>query len=370
MSVINQMLVDLERRRASGEERTHIPDHVRALPGEPASMRSPQLWIVAVVITAIVVVTGAWWWMSSRAAPASVVKGVAMPAPATPKPEQAVVALSHEAVESIAQRMSFELANVPEPVAADTRVAATTVLSSREPVPTTVVPRGAALPAASRIADNATATKPPPRAVVTPAPPPPADISKRVRELTPRQRAETEYAKGASALHEGRSADALMAFEAALQADSTFHKARQALVGVLLESRRQAEASQALQEGLNISPAQSGFAMALARLQMERGELDAGVQTLARSLEFAAGNPDYIAFYGGLLQRQQKHAEAVEQFSRALNQRGNVGVWLLGLGVSLEALGRGSEAQEAYRRAKATGNLSPDLRAFADQRLR
>ena len=37
--------------------------------------------------------------------------------------------------------------------------------------------------------------------------------------------------------------------------------------------------------------------------------------------------------------------------------------------MSLQAVNRGAEAQEAYRRAKA-GNLTPELSAFADQRLR
>ena len=38
--------------------------------------------------------------------------------------------------------------------------------------------------------------------------------------------------------------------------------------------------------------------------------------------------------------------------------------------MSLDALGRGAEAQEAFRRAKASGNLSADLQAYVDQRLR
>jgi MSHA biogenesis protein MshN len=125
-----------------------------------------------------------------------------------------------------------------------------------------------------------------------------------------------------------------------------------------------------LQEGLQLAPAQSGFAMALARLQVEQGDLDAAVLTLSRSIDHAEGNADYAAFYAGLLQRQQKHAEAVEMFERALRVRSNSGIWLLGMGLSLEALGRVAEAQEAYRRAKAAGNLPGDLAAFADQRLR
>lgn len=322
--------------------------------------------IAATVIVAAAVMAGAWWWMNARVPSASAGKPEAVSAAAMHKPEPAAAPLSPEAVESIAQRMSFELANFPAPVA-DTPIAAASMSPPREPAPVLMKQRSAA--AAARAAAPPAKT-PPLRPATTAAEPQRADINKKMRELTLRQRAEGEYAKGAAALNEGRIEDARTAFEAALQADPSYHAARQALVGVLLNARRQTEAAQVLQEGLDISPAQPGFAMALARLQVERGDLNAGVQTLARSLEFAANNADYIAFYAGLLQRQQKHAEAIEQFSRALAQRGNVGVWLLGLGISLDALGRGGDAQEAYRRAKASGNLSPELQAFADQRLK
>lgn len=354
MSVINQMLVDLERRRASGAETQRIPDHVRALPGESFSGRRAQFLIAAGVIATAAVMSGAWWWLNGRAPPAPAGKPDVIAAASVRKTEPAAAPLSPEAVESIAQRMSLELANLPAPVAAS---------PPRESAP--MVKRQRSAEAAAPPA-KATPSRPAPAAVA----PPQADIHKKMRELTPRQRAEGEYAKGAAALNENRTDDARAAFEAALQADPSYHGARQALVGVLLSVRRQAEATQVLQEGLGISPAQPGFAMTLARLQVERGDLNAGVQTLARSLEYAASNADYIAFYAGLLQRQQKHAEAVEQFSRALGQRGNIGVWLLGLGISLDALGRNNDAQEAYRRAKSSGNLSPELQSFADQRLK
>jgi tetratricopeptide (TPR) repeat protein len=146
--------------------------------------------------------------------------------------------------------------------------------------------------------------------------------------------------------------------------------ARQALAGVLMDARLPNDAMLVLQEGLQIAPAQFGFSMMAARLHVERGELDAAVQTLARSAEYAGNSADYAGFYAGLLQRQKKHAEAVEYFDRALRLRPNSGVWLLGMGMSLEALGRNAEAQEAFRRAKTSGNLTQELQNFVDQRLR
>lgn len=375
MSVINQMLVDLERRRASGEERNHIPDHVRALPGESQAARLPAYGIAgAMAVVALLAIAG-WWWasrapgLSTPVSPAPTPMAVA--APPAPQPQ----AQSLE-VESVAQRFSLELSPVPEraPEPAPMREAppiTTTSIIEPDPAPVPkpkeVVPQKPSPAPSPPVVQKAAPAAP---AVTASAPPSPVEIDKQIRQPTPRQRADAEYAKGAAALHRRQFAEARIALEAALQMDPMHHGARQALVGVLLDSREPAEAIKVLQDGLQLAPAQQGFAMTLARLQVENGQLDAGVQTLERSLDYPGVSADYFAFYAGLLQRQNKHAEASVQFQNALARRGNVGLWLLGLGVSLEALGNNADAQEAYRRAKASGNLSDELQAFVNQRMR
>lgn len=384
MSVINQMLLDLERRRASGEERNRIPDHVRALPGSTATSRDHALPLL--IVTALFVLLAAtggayWWWRYG-------IPGVAKPPLIAPASE-------HENAERIARRMSLDLAKSPPPADAVTDAAAPTGIPTQSVIvsepPAWATPRDetpargnapvvepkqpspepqrqtAPKPAVKPVDAGAT-----PFVAKTPAvsPSPSAGIDKRVRDQTPRQRAEAEYSRGALALQQGRLAEARSGFEAALQIDPAYHAARQALAGVLLDARQSAEAMLILQEGLQLAPAQFGFAMMTARLHVERGELDAAVQTLARSAEYAGNSADYAGFYAGLLQRQKKHADAVAMFDRALRLRPNAGIWLLGMGVSLEALGRDAEALEAFRRARATGNLTPELQSYADQRVR
>lgn len=380
VSVINQMLIDLERRRASGEERNRIPDHVRALPGSAADdgSRRMRLTVAAAVLAVAVIVAALPWWRE-------LLPGVAK----SPLNDGVAPAL-RSLGEGVAPRMSLDLAEAPKAAAdnADAGLSTRSVIVTAPPEwanprGESPVPQRATTPETARLSPPAreaattapreAAVSPPPAAAVAaraPVPPASTTIDKRVREQTPRQRAEAEYARGAAALHQGLAQEARAAFEAALQADPSLHAARQALVGVLLDARQQAEAAKLLQEGLQLSPAQSGFAMMLARLQLERGDLDAGVRTLAAGLDHASANADYLAFYAGLLQRQQKHAEAVGLFDRALRLRPNSGVWLLGMGMSLESLGRGDEAQEAFRRARASGNLPPDLQTYADQRTR
>lgn len=369
MSVINQMLVELERRRASGTERNRIPDHVRALPGDGQSRRLSLSAIAAVLAGVALLAAGAWWWLQQGSAllqPAPVAAGPALQEPPLRQDEW------------IARRLTLDLSREPEVSAETPPIATAAIVTPRAagPAQAEAEPPATRPPQKPSVAERVAAERTTQQEAKVPlretraVHQPPAEIEKQVREPTPRQRADAEYARGTAALHQGQFAEARGAFEAALQIDATHHAARQALVGVLLDGRRHADAARVLQEGLQLSPGQHGFAMTLARLQVEAGELDAGAQTLARSLDYPGASPDHIAFHAGLLQRQQKHAEAVAQFQQALSRRGSVGVWLLGLGVSLEALGRTADAQEAYRRAKASGNLSADLQAFAEQRLR
>jgi MSHA biogenesis protein MshN len=387
VSVINQMLLDLERRRASGEERNRIPDHVRALPGNPVGegVRSPAM-IAGAVAVILAVMGGGFWWYSG------------LPGLSKPSMIPSIEEIERRQAEGVTRQMSLDLAQAPKTIespgdaTAPTGIATQSIivnepplwasprgehpLAARSTAPAEPLREPAVVPAREPASQAAVSA---PAVVTAPAGKPSAKssatapaggIDKRLRELTPRQRAEAEYSRGATALQQGRLPEASSAFEAALQIEPTYHAARQALAGVLMDARLPNDAMLVLQEGLQIAPAQFGFAMMAARLHVERGELDAAVQTLARSAEYAGNSADYAGFYAGLLQRQKKHAEAVEYFDRALRLRPNSGVWLLGMGMSLEALGRNAEAQEAFRRAKTSGNLTQELQNFVDQRLR
>ena len=203
-----------------------------------------------------------------------------------------------------------------------------------------------------------------------PAPAGKPGIEKQIRQVSARELADNEYRKAAGSLHQGRTQEALEGFRAAISSYPGHHGARQALVALLVESKANAEAERLLHEGIKLAPEQIGFAMTLARLQLDRGDGPGAIGTLQGSLAHAQGSPDYAAFLAALLQRQSRHDEAVEQFQFALKARPASGVWWLGLAVSLQAMNRGLEAQDAYRRAKTSNNLNPELTAYADQQLR
>ena len=385
MSVINQVLLNLERRRASPAERGLLPGHVQVLP-EQARARYWG-WVAAGVALAV---AGPAGWLA-------LTKTVAEPArapAARPGAEGVIerVVSDSAGVGSSARagerddarllelrlfRLSLELSNPPAELAPVRGAPAPHAAGSgKEPLTTARV-------IGRPVAESAAVSTPPAparseagRATAAATAMPsaeaaaPADIRKEVRDPTPGELAENEYRKAVTLLNQGRLDESEAGFRAALGLNPEHHRARQALVGLYIQGRKLEEAERVLEEGVRISPAQSGFGMTLARLQADRGDNAKAVATLQKGIEHAQGNADYAAFLAALLQRQGRHEEAIAQFQAALRLRPGAGVWWLGLGMSLQAAGQPAAAQNAYRQARAAGNLHPELAALAEQRLK
>ncbi|HJV94037.1 MAG TPA: tetratricopeptide repeat protein, partial [Azonexus sp.] len=198
----------------------------------------------------------------------------------------------------------------------------------------------------------------------------PVSIEKSPVLATPRDRADAEYRKAETAQATGRSGEATEALRAALKHDAGHVPARQALLRQLLDQRRFEEAMTMLQEGLDLQPMQTGWAMSLARLQLERGDVTAADRTLGRSQAYAETNADYAAFQGHLKTRLGAHRLAVAHYQRAARLAPGEGRWWLGLGLAQEADGKTAESKEALRRALASATLSGELTAVAEQHLR
>jgi MSHA biogenesis protein MshN len=388
MSLINQMLCDLESRRASGAERAALPDQVRVLARET---RINWPWILLTTIVAVTVI-GAAGWLAVDPAAATLTafapqSDAASRAPAEPVPTLGVPSSGRAAADAtraepakapFVPRAEPDVAGRPQAPAHVRPPIATSTVIARE-VSAQTAPRSAIV-AAKTVAVVAIAEAKPAPAVAKPhevdleptARPAAArpQIDKRAQQLTPLQLAENAYREAASLLHQGMLVEAQEQFRLALQHNPAHAGARQGLFGVLLDAKKSAEAEQVLREGLEMNPAQPGFAMALARLRVDRGDATGAIDVLQKTLPAALGSPDYLAFLAALMQRQSRHQEAVDNFRAALRLAPDSGVWLMGLGISLQALNRGREAQDAFRRARNSNTLTPELLAFVDQRMK
>jgi len=187
---------------------------------------------------------------------------------------------------------------------------------------------------------------------------------------TPRERAENEYRRALGFVNQGRVQEGMAVLRGALSEDPGHVGSRLALFGLLVEQQRLEEAQALLQEALARDPLQPQLASRLARLQLERGDARSAEETLNKAAGAAVSNAEFRGFHAAVLQRLNRHKDAIGEYQAALRLSPQAGVWWMGLGISLEAEGKPSEALEAYQRAKSAGTLSLELNAFVDQKLR
>lgn len=188
-------------------------------------------------------------------------------------------------------------------------------------------------------------------------------------QLTPHQQARNGFHKAQQLAQQGKNNEAIEIYRAALLQDAANDTARQAMVDLLLKSKRNADAERALQIGLKNNPRNSAYSMQLARLLAERNDVQLALDVMQRTLPHAATQADYQALYAALLQRQSRYSDAIAHYQKALELKPGSGEWLMGMGISLKALGRPDEAGNAFKHALETHTLSPQSRAFVEQQI-
>lgn len=364
MSVINQMLRDLDARQAGEQERAGLPSKLRTLP--PARLvRAQNLRMLAIGIgvgvgVAVLVVS-----LLTKPDMVPAPLPTPTPAPASQPPASAVPPVPPSAASpqiDLGDMKISTLLSMPKAspdVSAPARSAAPS--PSPQPVPTYPKPS---------VAEKPMPVTKPAAGTSVPTPSAEAHIDKRSKDGQARDMAENEYRKGMQAVKRGEGAAALPPLQRALELDPMHAKARQALLSVLVGGRQWAEAQRVAQAGLALEPGQTGWASILARLQFEQGDTAAALETLERHAPYAGNDADYQGLFAYLLQKQQRFAEAAQRFQSALSLRPQEGRWWFGYGLALESAGRGSEARDAYVRAKEAGNLPADMISVVEQKLK
>lgn len=358
MSVINRMLQELEERHDDAAQ-NRLPGIVRAVPARLPRVRRPP-WVVLVVGIAVLIPVLAWQVVAIRTNKSEII----LPPMAITPPSLAIAEPNLKADDQLkpsfleVPQAGLPLPTEPAPKAPPEKAKGITAAGTKQqpaknPETTTLQSKVKPEPAVVKSVPNA-------EPVST------AGFKQESKE----QRTDNRYREAISLISQGRLQEAQVMLEEMLRAEPRSLSARQALLGIYVENKRYAQAEQLLHEGLQLNLAPANQAMALARIQFERGDQTAALATLEKYAPQALGQGEYHGFHAALLQRVGRHPEAIAQFQAALKTHPNQSNWLMGLGISLQAEKRYPEAEHAYLRARAGNALAPDLQAFVEQRLR
>lgn len=408
MSLINQMLKDLEARRAA--EPGHAEDPLEHLAysgysGAARRRRTPGVAALALGVGfGLSTAAAAMFWQLSvvdhgtRAAGAEAPVSVPAPvraigdagrvadlagppaaeAPAAASSGQKAEPVSRLAVwsapaERIVGAVSAErLASAPSASTREERLIAgstSIVVPGSDPFASAGTPSESKRPAAAGSVSE------PPRPVPVAADGADAradgasEVRKTPRALGPEQRAALAYQRGYDQLVHGDSEAAEPHLRRALELAPEHRPAREALVGVLLAGTRWTEARAVLADGVRQHPEDARMAGLYGRVLAEQGEIRLAVLELQRRPPPLATDPGYHALLAALQQQLGQHAAAADLYRQLVAVQPTAGPWWAGLAISLEAQGQPGPARAAFRRALSEGGLSEALAEYAHQRL-
>jgi MSHA biogenesis protein MshN len=383
MSLINKMLQDLDQRNASPSA---AYGRAGALAQQLRPVKKPMVtewfWYAMAVLMLFAVAWIIWlaWQLNPRPvvtelafqgkSDAQAALKAAPAAPANPKSSVDAQTAANLATPAAAPSPGVAAPAAAKPAAAESAKVDMLKLSTELAGPVQEKPRARAAAEPRRKARSGTDLRTlsllKGQAALDPAP---GQIDRRASG-TAHERAVVEFRRAVALVNQGRVAEGLDGLRAALRIEPGYDDVRQTLVALLIEANRLDEASAALQDGLAQQPSNTGFAVLLARVMVERNDVNGALALLQKHAAAGEASAEYHGFAAALYQRLERHGDAVGEYQAALKLAPNAGVWWIGLGISQQALNRPKEAADAYQRAKASGTLGPDLAAFADRRLK
>lgn len=427
MSVINQMLKDLDKRQQGHQLRNIAPQQLQYA----GQARASKSWILVSLISLALGALAVYVLQNWPHSPQAEVEHILLPAtpvdaplaapalasiPSVSVKDESVMAKDesgkvksetamttppqmaspHDRQSPTTEPQRGEYSAAPTTAAVDARAIATknAVASSPTPVTSSGVSAAAATPvatpepsaavvsantalesAASSPAVNSLSAANVSGAVNTAntasAAYPQAERAMTVTEvsLTPPQLAQKQLALAKAAEGQGELRQAINHYQQALTLTPGLHAARKQQAALLYGQEQWSKASAVLAQGILLYPQEFEFALLLARVQQAKGD---GVEALA-SLELIPDDHElarqkWLA-QTDLAQKQGQFALAEQAYRKLLQQEPRQGKWWMGLAYALDSQQQYHHARQAYRTALTHAGLSSQATAFIEQRL-
>ncbi len=362
MSLINQMLKDLEKRRADSV--TSPDGSLKGVNRYSVARRRPSYLVYAlsaalVLLVAVVGVLG-WFYLNTPQPTGTGAPPIAMapavetgPLPQVNSGQPAPPAESVTSDSVTAERDSTEEQIASQTVAPAPSQTAAKPKPASEPDPE---------PASRRVERESTQT-------ATATDESSQQVTKRNRPLSDEQRAELAYKQGYQLLGREQSEAGERHLREALQYYRQHHRARELLAGVYIKSGRYVEAAALLKEGVALAPQNSLFAKLYARVLLKQDKPAQAIAVLEHQPPPLGVDSDYHALLAAIYQQSGDHLKAAATYRDLLRVNPRQGNWWIGLGISLEQLEKYTEARSAYERARNGPGLSENLKEYVAKRL-
>lgn len=168
----------------------------------------------------------------------------------------------------------------------------------------------------------------------------------------------------------GRLVEAESALTEIINSKKYSVNAYELLTALQLRSNRLSDASTTLNKALKIYPLNTNLNLMQARIFVNQGKYDAAISQLKKQMQSGKPSIKTMAMLAPLYQNQKDFKAAARLYQQLVAKQPNLGQNWMGLATNLDALGDHGNALKAYRRALQLGLSSTALQKYADERMR
>ncbi|WP_206485147.1 tetratricopeptide repeat protein [Thalassotalea sp. G2M2-11] len=195
----------------------------------------------------------------------------------------------------------------------------------------------------------------------------PAQLSISRKQLTSQQLVAKKLTQAEQALNSHQLTDAERLFEDILLIAPKNKTARKQLAALWFGRKSYQAAVNLLSQGIALAPFDSEYRLMKARVYLSQGQRAAAVETLKALADIE--NTEYQALLASNAQLIEQYQVAIKAYSLLVRLQPNVGRWWLGLAVAYDSDSQFEQAQSAYLKVKDNSDISDSARQFARQRL-
>ena len=377
MSVINQMLKDLDKRQSEqqGGANITVPTPTKTSTGK---------WLLLVVVIIICNVVGVFSWqlysenqqLKSQVEKGSLTHKAQHEPLKTAENKSADISLAAESKPEIHAVETMSTArNTPKLPVLNTSEQSNKVvgrpldassenknLSTNQIAKNDSVSHVTAMTAPERMIKQVTSPEPDSEMVKAK---PSLTISRS--QLSPQALAVKKITEAEQAIERNDIIKAESLFEEVLLVMPEHETARKQLAALWYGKKSYQDAINLLSQGIALAPQAEEMRLMTARIYYEQGQTRQAYNIL-RPIKHSVST-ELQALLANTAAELNEHENAVTAYEKLIALEPNIGRWWLGSAVSLDSLGQFIPARNAYKQAIARNNLSSSAMQFARQRL-
>ncbi len=202
----------------------------------------------------------------------------------------------------------------------------------------------------------------------------PASVIKSLAVVDVNIRTSQLYRAAQKSIESSDYEKALGELQKALSLDASLHKARILRYSLLLQTQQLTGLEEQLKISITNWPAVYQYRQLQARILSQKGQQQSAFDLLAANVPRlqpkVKASLEFHALLAYLAQQTSNDAMAIRQYQLLLQQQSSRSEWWLGLAVSKERLGEKSAALRAYRQSISRPGLAQNVQQYAKQRIK